>query len=85
MEKAYKITGLKFESQYMIITIDNLNYRFKLSEISERLSMASEIERNDFRISPSGYGIHWNLIDEDLSINGLLQSQKKHHPSQQRT
>ena len=21
---------------------------------------------------PSGYGIHWPLIDEDLSIDGLL-------------
>jgi len=23
-------------------------------------------------ISPSGYGIYWPLIDEDLSIDGLL-------------
>jgi len=23
-------------------------------------------------ISPSGYGIHWPLLDEDLSVDGLL-------------
>lgn len=33
---------------------------------------ASEIERNTYEISPSGYGIHWPLIDEDISIDGLL-------------
>jgi hypothetical protein len=31
-------------------------------------------ERNEFKISPSGYGIHWSLLDEDLSINGLLKA-----------
>ena len=29
-------------------------------------------ERNNFEVSPSGYGIHWPLIDEDLSIDGLI-------------
>jgi hypothetical protein len=44
-----------------------------LSEISEKLSNATELERNDFKVTPSGYGIHWRLLDEDLSINGLLR------------
>jgi hypothetical protein len=25
-------------------------------------------------MSPSGYGIHWPLLDEDLAIGPLLQS-----------
>ena len=33
---------------------------------------ASDIERKIYEISPSGYGIHWPLLDEDLSIDGLL-------------
>ncbi|MBW2657327.1 MAG: DUF2442 domain-containing protein, partial [Deltaproteobacteria bacterium] len=33
---------------------------------------ASEEERNNFEISLSGYGIHWPLLDEDISIDGLL-------------
>lgn len=43
-------------------------------DISEKLAKATDHERSEFRITPSGYGIHWNLLDEDLSINGLLKS-----------
>jgi len=25
-----------------------------------------------YEFSPSGYGIHWPLIDEDISMDGLL-------------
>jgi hypothetical protein len=28
--------------------------------------------RENFEISPSGYGIHWPDVDEDLSIDGLI-------------
>ena len=76
MEKAYNITNIKFESDYMILTIDNQTIKLKLKDISERLQNASEKERNDYRISPSGYGIHWQALDEDLSVNGLLKSKK---------
>lgn len=29
-------------------------------------------ERNDWSISAGGYGIHWEMINEDLSSEGLL-------------
>ena len=45
---------------------------FSLRDISKALFQASKIERNAFEVSPSGYGIHWTIIDEDLSIDGLL-------------
>ncbi|HLP45614.1 MAG TPA: DUF2442 domain-containing protein, partial [Candidatus Kapabacteria bacterium] len=38
-----------------------------------KLLNASPLERNTFEISPSGYGVHWPVIDEDLSIPGLLK------------
>jgi len=79
MEKAYNITKLSFESNFMVITVNNQTIKLKLTDISEKLAMASEMERNDFKISPSGYGIHWQSLDEDLSINGLLKSSKKKH------
>jgi len=37
-----------------------------------RLAQASERDRQLYRIAPSGYGIHWMALDEDLSIQGLL-------------
>jgi hypothetical protein len=45
---------------------------FDLERISKRLFNASQLEREKFEISPSGYGIHWPLIDEDLSVDGLI-------------
>ena len=56
----------------MILTIDGREKTFQVSEISPALQNASEQEKNLFEISSSGYGIHWPLLDEDLSIDGLL-------------
>lgn len=72
MKKIYKINEVKIENDYLILVIDNQLFRFNLSEISNKLEKASDIERQDYRISPSGYGIHWKSLDEDLSIAGLL-------------
>ena len=37
-----------------------------------RLVHATEKERNNWRLTGKGYGIHWNDIDEDISVEGLL-------------
>jgi hypothetical protein len=76
MEKVYKISSVKITKKYLLLIIDNQEYKFLLSDVSDRLFRASEYEKNDFRISPSGYGIHWRLIDEDISINGLLNKER---------
>jgi hypothetical protein len=72
MKEYYNISDLKFEDEFLIVTIDGEQKRFKLKEISAALDKASEEERNNFEISPSGYGIHWPLLDEDISVGGLL-------------
>jgi len=72
MTPYHHITGLCFEGDVMVLTIDGQEQRFHLSDISPALQAASEQERNRCEISPSGYGIHWPLLDEDLSIDGLL-------------
>jgi hypothetical protein len=41
---------------------------------SERLARASLVERSRAELSPSGYGIHWPLIDEDLAVGPLLRA-----------
>ena len=43
------------------------------SSRSWRLLEASKEERQNFEISPSGYGVHWPDVDEDLSARGLLR------------
>jgi hypothetical protein len=72
MEKAYNIKQISFDREYIILVFDNQTVKLKISEISKKLANATKTEREDFKISPSGYGIHWRLLDEDLSINGLL-------------
>ena len=40
---------------------------------SWRLQEATPKERKHFEISPSGYGVHWPDVDEDLSARGALR------------
>ena len=72
MKQYHQVTGLRFEGNVMILTIDGQEKRFQVSDISPVLQHATEQERNLFEITPSGYGIHWPLLDEDLSIDGIL-------------
>jgi hypothetical protein len=37
-----------------------------------RLVHATQEERNNWRLIGSGEGIHWENLDEDISIEGLL-------------
>ncbi|QYE34255.1 MULTISPECIES: DUF2442 domain-containing protein [Sphingosinicellaceae] len=37
-----------------------------------RLRDASDEERGNWRLNGSGIGIHWPDIDEDLSVEGML-------------
>lgn len=43
---------------------------------SKKLAQANEAQRAFLELSPGGYGIHWPLIDEDLSVAGLVRSQE---------
>jgi len=82
MKKLHSVKNLKFENDFLILSIDGDEKKIKLNEVSPALENASEIERNTFEISPSGYGIHWSLLDEDISIDGLLGI--VHSPSRKR-
>ena len=37
-----------------------------------RLVQASAEERQQFRLIGSGEGIHWDLLDEDISVEGIV-------------
>lgn len=72
MEKIHDIEELTFINDQMRIKIDGKEHIFPLNKISKRLLKASPKEKEKYEISPSGYGIHWPLIDEDLSVDSLL-------------
>jgi len=77
MDKHHEIGKLSFENNHLRLEIDGTEYAFNLQDVSPRLLAASAQERTRYEISPSGYGIHWPLIDEDLSIDGLLDVQHR--------
>ncbi len=77
MRKHHDIEGLVFEGEKLILKVNGKEYAFRLSSISKKLAAASQAEREKHEISPSGYGIHWPLIDEDISVNGLLNIKDK--------
>ena len=72
MKKYHNIDKLNFKDDFLIITIDGDFKQYSLKDISPTLANASVKERSVFEVSPSGYGIHWPLLDEDISIDGLL-------------
>jgi hypothetical protein len=72
----YNVQGIVFKYNQMVLKVNGIELEFDLSDVSQRLAGASAIEREKYEISPSGYGIHWPLIDEDLSIPGLLKTAK---------
>lgn len=72
MKQHHDVADVHFEGDVLHVTIDGRARMFNIHKISQVLLNAPEKDRQMFEISPSGYGIHWPLLDEDISIDGLL-------------
>ena len=72
MKACHEIRNLHFSGEYMVLTIDGTEKKLRVKDVSPALDRASEEQRNTFEVSPSGYGIHWPLLDEDIAVDGLL-------------
>jgi hypothetical protein len=66
------ILSLKFEGDAMRVRLSDGRILIVPLAWYPRLLSAKKKERNHFEISPSGYGIHWPDLDEDLSVYGFL-------------
>ena len=56
----------------MEISVDCKEYSIHISQLSKRLASATDDQKQNYILSPSGYGMHWSDIDEDLSIDGII-------------
>ena len=72
MKKYHEVHEVRFEADKLLVHVDGQCLERDLSDLSQLLLNATDQERHHFQVSPSGYGIHWPLLDEDLSIDGLL-------------
>lgn len=80
MKALHKIQEIKFSGSQMRMKVDGKEIVINLTKTSKRLLKASIKERETYKVSPSGYGIHWPLIDEDLSVDALLGKNTKKYP-----
>ncbi len=80
MKALHKIQEIAFSGSQMRMKVDGKEIAINLTKTSKRLLKASKKERETYKVSPSGYGIHWPLIDEDLSIDALLGKNPKRYP-----
>ena len=72
MDKAHDIQHVSFSGTIMHLRVDGKDYQIDIAVESERLRNATQKKRKNFEILPTGYGIHWLDVDEDLSIDGLI-------------
>lgn len=79
MKKYHNVDRVQFEGNYLILTVDDIEYKIDIRKQSKKLLMADDKEKNNYIISGSGYGISWPDIDEDLSIDGLIGVLKKNN------
>ena len=66
-------TAIEVNREGLSISVGERRVQIPWGKCSKRLASATEQERLNAELSPGGYGIHWPLIDEDLSVNGLLR------------
>jgi len=65
-------TMVVFSTDHFIVALaDGREIKIPL-EWFPRLANATEQERKTFELIGNGQGIHWPLLDEDISIEGLL-------------
>ena len=68
----HKIEDIRIEHGTLFLIVDGQAFSKSIADISSALANASEQQLTQFEVSPSGYGIHWPLLDEDISVDGLL-------------
>jgi hypothetical protein len=73
----HQITAISFEQDTIYLSIDGKVLVLPLEKVSKKLQDASDVQRKYFKISPSGYGIHWPLIAEDLGVDALVRLQEQ--------
>jgi len=81
MKKYHDIKNVRFERYHLILRVDGKVHKIDLRQYSKKLATADENTKMNFEISPSGYGIHWPDLDEDLSIDGMIKSAKVRNAS----
>jgi hypothetical protein len=71
--KVHDVQSVKTDDSYLYLTVDGQAYRIQWIDCSPKLANATQLQRQHIEVSPSGYGLRWPLLDEDLAVTPLLQ------------
>ncbi|MBC8166812.1 MAG: DUF2442 domain-containing protein [Bryobacteraceae bacterium] len=74
--KAHPVLARSIEvtAEALVVITESRAVSIPWARCSSRLAQASPMERSRAELSPSGYGIHWPLIDEDLAVGPLVEN-----------
>ena len=72
MKLYHKVRKLEVKGHVLFLEVDGKSIDVSLKHISSAFIRANREELQKFELSPSGYGIHWPLLNEDVSIDALL-------------
>jgi Protein of unknown function (DUF2442) len=72
VNKSNNATEIWFDELKMFVRLDDGREIAIPLDWFPTLRDASEKERNNWRLIGSGEGIHWEDIDEDILVEGLL-------------
>ena len=78
MNKMHNVNKISFDGPYICLFVDGEYHKIDLRKQSKELANSPDKVKYNYKISPSGYGIHWPDIDEDLSIKRIMSNSACH-------
>ena len=72
MSTSVRARKLSFDQDTMWVELDDGRSLGVPLAWFPRLMQASAAQRENYRIGASGNGLHWDELDEDISVEGLL-------------
>ena len=78
--KIYDIKNLKVTQEMISFELSGTKIIVSLAQSGSKILPHAKLEHLQiFELDEDGIGIHWPVLDEDLSIAGLLRSAGKEH------
>jgi hypothetical protein len=75
LETSARATSVRFTDDELVVSLSDARTLSVPLAWFPRLFHASISERAEWRLIGDGEGIHWEAVDEDLSIAGLLRGE----------
>jgi len=66
-------TGIRFDAERLHVQLSDGREISAPLEWFPSLRNATDAQRDNWRLIGKGVGIHWEDLDEDLSVEGLLR------------